>query len=283
MSEIVRITVLVENSVNRGGLKAEHGWSCLIEMGKYRVLFDTGQTELLLDNARALGCSLENLDAVVLSHGHYDHTGGLAAVCNLSPATRTYLHPAALEPKFTTDADGSVCNVGMPARSKEALATLGSRLISTPSFQEVVPHVFVTGEISRQTDFEDVGGRFFLDELGQQPDPLSDDQAVFLETGEGVVILLGCAHAGSVNTLNHVDRLTGGKPIRAVMGGMHLGSANDLRIEQTIISLRQVNPARLLPAHCTGISATARLWTEFPGRCGIATVGTALEFPISQD
>jgi 7,8-dihydropterin-6-yl-methyl-4-(beta-D-ribofuranosyl)aminobenzene 5'-phosphate synthase len=103
----IRITVLAENSVNRAGLKAEHGWACLIEIGGRRVLFDTGQTELLLDKAKALGCPLEHLDAIVLSRGHYDHTGGLAAVTQLSPKAPVIAHPAAMNAKPTRDPDNS--------------------------------------------------------------------------------------------------------------------------------------------------------------------------------
>ena len=279
MTEKIRITVLVENTVNQRGLKAEHGLACLIEIGGARVLFDTGQTALLLDNAKALGCSLESLDAIVLSHGHYDHTGGLAAVCNLSPTAQVFLHPAALEAKFSANADGSALFVGMPQASKQAVANAGPKLILTPTCREVAANLFVTGEIPHQTDFEDVGGRFFLDERCQQPDPLADDQALFFQTPEGVVVLLGCAHAGVVNTLIHIKRLTVGKRIHAVLGGMHLGSASPDRMEKTIAHLRQESPNCLRPAHCTGISATARLWTEFPGRCSNAPVGTTLSFP----
>lgn len=279
MSEGIRITVLVENSVHQAGLKAEHGWSCLVEIGGRRVLFDTGQTELLLDNARTLGCSLENLDAVVLSHGHYDHTGGLAAVCRLSPAARVFLHPAALKPKFSLNPDGPARDIGMPETSRRLLEHAESRLGLTATSLEVVPGLFATGEVPRRTDFEDVGGPFFLDAHGQQPDPLVDDQAVFFAARGGLVVLLGCAHAGVVNTLMHISTLTGGKRVHAVLGGMHLGLASERRMRATVAHLRLANPDHLAPAHCTGLAATTRLWTEFTGKCCIAATGTRLEFP----
>lgn len=280
MTEITHITVLVENSVHRAGLKGEHGWSCLVEKGGRRVLFDTGQTDLLLDNAQVLGCSLENLDAIVLSHGHYDHTGGLEAVCRLSPTAKVFAHPAALAPKFSVNPDATARYIGMSEASRRLLEQAESRLKLTIAPQEVVPGLFVTGAIPRQTDFEDVGGPFFLEASGQQPDPLLDDQAVFCETTSGLVVLLGCAHAGVVNTLTHIAHLTGGKPVHAVWGGMHLGLASERRLAETVTYLRKADLACLMPAHCTGVAATTRLLTEFPGRCRSAATGIKFSFPL---
>lgn len=278
MSNNIRITILVENSVHTRGLKAEHGLTILIEMGGRHVLFDTGQTELLLDNARSLGCSLQDLEAVVLSHGHDDHTGGLAAVCRQSPAARLFLNPAALAPKFGVNPDGSARSIGMPEEAKKALANAGQKLVLTSAYQEVVEGLFVTGEIPRQTDFEDVGGKFFLDERCQQPDPLVDDQALFFETSKGVVVLLGCAHAGVVNTLLHIERLTQGKRFHAVIGGLHLLHAPPARLNATIAALRRWNVSQLVPLHCTGLAATTRLGAEFPNRCASGAVGVQLGF-----
>ncbi|MCW5552018.1 MAG: MBL fold metallo-hydrolase [Verrucomicrobiae bacterium] len=278
MSEKFCITVLVENSVHRRGLKAEHGLSFLIESGGRRVLFDTGQTELVLENAGTLGCSLEDLDAIVLSHGHDDHTGGLAAVRHRSPNTRVFLHPAAMQPKFSGSTPGVARYIGMPEASRQAVAGIGKNLVVTQTHQEVIQGVFVTGEIPRRTDFEDVGGRFFLDEQCQQPDPLMDDQALYFPTAEGVVVVLGCAHAGVVNTLLHIEQLVEGAPLRAVLGGMHLLNASPERLADTVEALRRWNVPLLAPAHCTGLVALARLWESFPGRCAAADVGSRFVF-----
>lgn len=280
MSENICITVLVENSVNLRGLKAEHGLAWLIEIGGRRVLFDTGQTELLLDNAGALGCSLEGLDAIVLSHGHYDHTGGLAAVRRLSPAAQVCLHPAAMRPKFNANSDGGGRYIGMPDAGRQAIADAGPKLTLTAACQEIVSGLFVTGEIPRLTDFEDVGGHFFLDERCQQADPLVDDQAVFFQTPTGVVVVLGCAHAGVVNTLTQVERLTTGKRIQAVLGGMHLFNASPERLAATVEALQRRDIPLLAPAHCTGLAAVTRLWVGFPGRCSGAGVGSRFVFRV---
>lgn len=278
MSDKFCITTLVENSVHRRGLKAEHGLSFLIESGGRRVLFDTGQTNLLLENAAALDFSLENLDAIVLSHGHDDHTGGLAAVRQRSPNARVFLHPAATESKFSGSTPDVARYIGMPEAGRQAVVGTGKNLIVTRTHQKVVEGVFATGEIPRRTDFEDVGGRFFLDEQCQQPDPLVDDQALYFPTAEGVVVVLGCAHAGVVNTLLQIEILTGQKRIRAVIGGMHLLNASSARLDATIEALRRWNVPLLAPAHCTGLVAVARLWESFPGRCAAANVGSRFVF-----
>lgn len=138
--------------------------------------------------------------------------------------------------------------------------------------------LWVTGEVPRLTDFENTGGRFFLDRACRQADALLDDQAVFFESSRGIVVLLGCAHAGVINTLRYVRELTGGKPIHAVMGGMHLVNATPERIDRTAEALGQLDVARLGPAHCTGADAAARLWYAFPGRCYSCSVGTVKQY-----
>jgi 7,8-dihydropterin-6-yl-methyl-4-(beta-D-ribofuranosyl)aminobenzene 5'-phosphate synthase len=277
MPDKIQITVLVENSVNRAGLKAEHGWACLIEIGGRRVLFDTGQTDLLIGNAKVLGFPLENLDAIVLSHGHYDHTGGLAAILDAAPNVPVYLHPSAFGSKYGKSPVGKTRFIGMNPKTAQTLRCRRN-YIETIGLTRAFDGVSVTGEIPRATTYEDTGGAFFLDADRARPDPLTDDQALVIDLGRTVVLLLGCAHAGVVNTLDHVQRLTGGKPVCAVIGGLHLGSASEERIQQTIVRLRAANLDCLAPVHCTGWPATARLWQAFPNICRPAGVGTVFEF-----
>lgn len=276
MSESVRITVLVENSVSRIGLVAEHGLSFHVQIGQRQWLFDTGQSDLALLNAETLHLPLDQVEAVVLSHGHCDHTGGLTALLDIAPPAGLFLHPAAFGEKFSRSS-GQSRFIGMSRKTAQAVRWRG-RITETVRWTEISEGVFATGEIPRLNDFEDTGGPFFLDEEGTKPDPLTDDQALVIDLGESLVVILGCAHAGVVNTLDYVECRTDRKPVCAVLGGFHLGNANAKRIERTISRLRTANLGCLAPMHCTGWPATAKLWAAFPEIFRPAGVGAVFEF-----
>lgn len=272
-----RITVLVENTAGGRGTLAEHGLSFWIEIGSRRILFDTGQSDILFHNARILGIDLGTVDAVVLSHGHYDHVGGLQRVLEITPAVPTYLHPQALEAKFARNREQSR-QIGM---EREIARMLERRIYGelgcfTNGPMEILPGVWATGEVPRRAAFEDTGGPFYEDPSCTQPDELLDDQALVLEVEDGLVVLLGCAHAGVVNTLDYVAELFPNRPIRMVLGGMHLVRALPSRIAYTIEVLRRYDVQRIGPAHCTGADASRELWDALPQRCFLCNVGTQI-------
>jgi 7,8-dihydropterin-6-yl-methyl-4-(beta-D-ribofuranosyl)aminobenzene 5'-phosphate synthase len=278
MSETITVMTLIENSVYARGLLAEHGLAFHIQAGRRSLLFDAGQSDLLLHNALKLGVSLAETEAIVLSHGHNDHTGGLTAAHQAAPKARLFLHRAALSPKFAGNPDGTSRSIGMDEASAETIRRAAKAVVWTSKPAEALDGIFVTGEIPRQSAFEDTGGPFFLDAACAQPDPLLDDQALFFDTQKGLVVLLGCGHAGVVNTLDYVQRLTNGRPIHTILGGLHLGTASPERMKKTIAAFRRWDVQQLAPGHCTSTAAMAQLWTAFPGRCTSCAVGASLVF-----
>lgn len=271
-------TLLVENCVRKAGLLAEHGLSWWIESEGRKILFDTGQGMVLRHNAKCLGVDLALADAIVLSHGHYDHVGGLAAALALAPRATLWLHPAACDRKFSRQPDGKARRIStdfMEARDFGAERRV--RWIEGPT--EVVPGWWVTGPVPRVASFEDVGGAFYLDEELKSPDPILDDLALYHPTTEGTIVLFGCAHAGVVNTLEHIAAQPGVTSFAGLYGGLHLLQASPARMDKTIEALRRWAPTRLGFCHCTGWRAGHRLVHEFPEICEEMQVGRRLEWP----
>ena len=271
------MTVLVDDTAGSNDLAAEHGLAFWIELQGRRVLFDPGQgQDTLIKNAKLLEIDISFSDAIVLSHGHYDHTGGLVAAMKLSPQAGVFVHPDALAEKFSID--DSVNEIGIPPSSRDMLEHLSDRIKFTRKCTRVCGDIMVTGEIPRSNTFEDTGGAFYVDSKGKQPDPIHDDQALFFETSDGIVIIVGCAHAGIVNTMDYVSHLTGQKQIHCVIGGIHLARASHERIGETIRAFRRYNVHRIGLAHCSGPEAVAEFKKAFPDRCFVCHTGQKINF-----
>ncbi len=268
----IQITVLMDNRA-RAGLLAEHGLSLWIEADGMKLLLDTGQSGAFARNAESLGIRLEDADAIILSHGHYDHTGGLAELLPKMKAPIIYLHPAALQARFSIR-EGVAKPNGLTAATSAALEDLpvpGCHWVRQPV--RLSDRIGLTGPIPRETRFEDTGGPFFLDAQGTQPDPIDDDMALWIETENGLVVCTGCCHAGLVNTLRWVQEQRPGLPFLSVIGGLHLAAASEDRMRRTTAALRAMDIRQLVPLHCTGEAAVAQLHEALGER--VVTTGMA--------
>ena len=272
----LRLTVLADNSVASTDLIAEHGFSLLIEADGRRILFDTGQGKVLRSNAEALGVSLSGLDALVLSHGHFDHTGGLSILPEDGGPRAVFVHPAALQSKFAKNDAPPHRSIGMPEASRQALDRIWKRIVWTDAPTEVSPGIWCTGEIPRLTPDAGNPATFFCDQDCTKPDSIPDDQALFIETQDSLVVIVGCAHSGVINTLERIGTLTRQTEVLALMGGFHLGRASHNQLEECANAIGRRNCQFLAPCHCTGMSAHAYLRSRFHSLVQDVGVGTRL-------
>jgi 7,8-dihydropterin-6-yl-methyl-4-(beta-D-ribofuranosyl)aminobenzene 5'-phosphate synthase len=241
--------------------RAEHGFSMLIRVLSGRksnsILFDTGSSRSgVIENAKIMGLDLSEVEGIVLSHGHYDHFGGLLSALKATNKANLpiIVHEDMFKTRGTANYDGTI-RIYPEFPTREQLGS--ARLINTKQPYAIADGmILVTGEIPRETSFEKgylkhkalINGSW-------QPDPLIwDDRAVvFNIKGKGLVIISGCAHAGIINTISYAQRISGIVNTYAVMGGFHLaGKENENRIEQTVKELGRICPKRIVPSHCTG-------------------------------
>src|SRR5581483_2383339 len=275
------------HAFERPQLRAEHGVSMLVsvERGGRRdqFLFDTGTTpDGVLHNLTALELNLLDARALILSHGHTDHTMGLQGMLNRYARWRLpiIVHPDAFRQRRSVTPDGRESYHIPPSR--QDLEREGIELVIErgPSFV-LEDAVLITGQIERTTDFEKgMPTQQALIDGQWQPDPwIHDDQAVVMHLrGKGLVILTGCGHAGVINTIRHARRLTGVEPVYAVIGGFHLtGAIFEPLIGPTVAALTEIAPAVLVPQHCTGWKAHVALAQALPQAYTPNSVGTRLE------
>ena len=272
------LTVLVDDEAGPKAGCAEHGLSFWIDADCFRILFDSGQGNVLRENMRQLDLNPAEIDAVAISHGHYDHTGGIPKILADCEKASIFLHPDALRRRYSQSSDGGVHPVGFPLSAAELLRSRNDFIRWTKTATRLHSSVFVTGEVPRHVSLEAPAGRFFLDSECLAPDPFSDDQALVVETAEGAIVLLGCSHAGVENSLSCALSHSCTGRLRAVIGGMHLSDASQEGIVGLGDRLEELGPQLICPCHCTGGRAKEYLKKRFPFAYLEGRTGTVLSF-----
>ena len=255
MIQDLSVSAVVENTAGTPAVAGEWGLSLWIEADEHRIVFDTGQGKSLRNNADALGIDLTAAQCMVISHGHYDHIGGVAEVATAGFRGKIYVHPDALKSKYQKRAGLPPRQTGPPEKSLLALQSLATGLVPTSSPAETATGILVTGTVPRHNQLEVASGAFYWNEDCTQPDLLLDDQAMLIETRQGWVLFTGCGHAGLINLLHYSRDLTECSHIFAVIGGFHLIEASDARLQATVSCLRDFGVKLIAPCHCTGFEA----------------------------
>ena len=299
MIENLKITLLVENTVRRADLLAEHGVAYWIEADDHRIVFDTGQGHVILNNAEVLGIPLDKADMIALSHGHGDHFAAMTDVIRRvarKPEPREWakdaamdeirtwakgrkvpliVHPAAFRERWGIGKDGK--KYGPHNVPREEWEAAGAEIVLSEGPYRLGPGCWATGAIPRRS-FEQAGipSSLAYREGGEFiRDCLDDDQAILIHVQDkGLVVLTGCAHSGVVNTIRYAREISGVDRVFAILGGFHLSRAKEDEIERTIDEIVGMMPEMIVPTHCTGFKATARIAERMPDQFVQGVVGT---------
>lgn len=281
----LKITTILDNLIQSAGPVAHWGFSALLQYdavcSRRRVLLDTGSDrECLLRNLKTLKIDLRGIDAVVLSHGHWDHTSATVDVVKAAGGVKVYAHPSAFQPVYRVNDRGKKRRISVPdGQGVAEIETAGGEVIFSKSPIEVAPGVWATGEVPRasfETVMELVNERLVREGSDAQ-DTIPDDQSLFLrEKGVGLIVVTGCAHSGPLNILGYVEALTG-EGVKAFIGGTHLTGRKPEYTTATIEGLKKHGLSILSPCHCTGFSAMTELSRAFPDSFTLNYSGNTLE------
>jgi 7,8-dihydropterin-6-yl-methyl-4-(beta-D-ribofuranosyl)aminobenzene 5'-phosphate synthase len=275
-----RITILCENLVGRLVGSGEHGFSAFIETDQGNYLFDTGSGRSIVPNSLTLNKDLRSIRKIFLSHGHYDHTGGLSEVLKVKGKVDVHAHPHVFLDRIAVlkEGDREIQRFIGIRYKRRYLESLGGHFILNTDFTEVEKGLFLTGEVPRQTSFEKPDPRLFSEMDGKPThDLFLDDQSLILDTDKGIVLILGCAHAGMINIIHHVIKKMGKENFHAILGGTHLDFLTPEQLEESIKSLKKMEVQKIGVSHCTGMRAAFRLHQEFGDRFFYGCVGSVLE------
>ncbi|MDX9788745.1 MAG: MBL fold metallo-hydrolase [Desulfobacterales bacterium] len=273
------ITILSENYVGKSGLMGEHGFSALIESAKGRFLFDTGPGRSLPYNAEKLHINLKTIDKIFLSHGHYDHTGGLkwaieqAGPIRVVASKHLFIKHMGMD---LTQPSKPPFYAGCPF-SQQELEALGAEFLFLNQTTKIGDGVWFLTNYPRTVETVPEDARLVRMENGQiVPDDIPDDSSLLIETDTAPILILGCTHSGIINTLLHLKNDMGISKLKAVIGGTHLMASDESAVERAMDMLDEFSVEMIGTAHCTGFKATVLIATRFKERFVLAAAGSVI-------
>lgn len=273
----MKMHILADNRTTRRGILAEHGLSVFIEHENMNILFDTGQSDAYRINAEHMGIDLDRVDCIVLSHGHYDHCGGLADFPASDRSPKVYVHKDAFSGKYALNPDGETYReVGIPWVLDD-LGAIRDDIILTGRHASLAPGIDLIGEVPYVTSFEKVNPHLYTgDASSKLPDTMKDEQVLVIDGNEGLLIFLGCSHPGIINCVKYVLNMFPGKNVDTMVAGMHLENADPERLNITIKQILDLDIRRVIPLHCTGILAITEMKRLLGDRCLMLCAGDSV-------
>lgn len=274
----MRIHILTDNRTTKRGIVAEHGLSLFIEHERMNILFDTGQSDVYRINADSMGLDLRTTDCVVLSHGHYDHCGGLVHFPLCDDWPDVYTHKDALNNKYGLNPDGRTYRkIGIPW-SLDDLGSIRDHVVLSGKYTSLAPGIDLIGEVPYVTTFEPVNPHLHIgDAMSKSPDMMKDEQMLVVTGGRGLTVFLGCSHPGVINCMKHALSIFPDQRIDTLIAGMHLRQAGEERLDATISHILDLGIRRVIPLHCTGVLAIAKMKSCLGDRCLVLCAGDSLE------
>jgi 7,8-dihydropterin-6-yl-methyl-4-(beta-D-ribofuranosyl)aminobenzene 5'-phosphate synthase len=271
----LKVTTLIENTIGEHlALTAEHGISFLIEYQGTKILFDTGQSDAFIKNAEIMQLNLKDVNHIVLSHGHYDHSGGFPSMVDLTDRFKLWLGTGFFTPKYGKRND-SYEFLGNNFKEDFLQDHSIDYTFVKDDVTQIVPNIYIVTNFPRVNENEVINPRFvLLEKDGFTADPFTDEVLIAIDTPKGLVVLLGCSHPGMKNMLDAVKKHFN-KEIYAVLGGTHLVEANDVCLKESLDYLKSGDIDIIGVSHCTGPNAMKQL-SDMTSRYFHNRTGTSL-------
>lgn len=276
----MRLTVLLDNKTEKPDVNAEWGLSILIEADGKKIIYDLGATDMVIDNAEVMGVDLEDVDAVAISHGHYDHTGGIPGFCQVNDKAKIYIHKNAFS-VFHGMENGIIddynCGVLIP---KDELKRLEDRFVLTDGAVKLSENIILSGTIPDVAGVSPTEPFYIEREDGSMVlDDLSHEQFLVVKNEDkGLFIFDGCSHKGILPAIKYAQKLFPGEKIQGIFAGLHMYPAGNEEIMEAIKAIEEYDPDFIMPVHCTGMKAILMFKEYFKEKCIIASGGEVYEF-----